>query len=110
MVDANPPIHLSGRPYSTPTLQREHLVAWEPGKPSQNEDEYFAKRDAEWIRERRAELDRKAKAASNAARSLTCPRCGNSLTERTFQSVKLDACGKCKGVWLDPGELEMIML
>ena len=84
-------------------------MGWEPGKPSQSEDEYFAKRDAEWARERRAELDRQNAAAAAAAKSLKCPRCGTALTERLFQTVKLDACEKCKGVWLDAGELEMVM-
>jgi hypothetical protein len=85
-------------------------VSWEPGKPSQNEDEYFAKRDAEWMKSRRAELDREAAAAANAEKALKCPRCGTGLTEREFQNVKLDACDRCKGVWFDGGELEMIML
>jgi uncharacterized protein len=85
-------------------------VAWEPGKPSSNEDEYFAKRDAEWIRERRAELDRQEKAVATAATAIKCPRCGTPLAERQFQTVKLDACPKCKGVWFDAGELEMVML
>ena len=39
-----------------PSIQ-EVRVSWEPGKPSQNEDEYFARKDAEWLRERRATLD-----------------------------------------------------
>lgn len=85
-------------------------MGWEPGKPSQSEDEYFAKRDAEWMKERRAELDRQTQAGANAAKSLKCPRCGGGLTERAFQNVKLDACDKCRGVWFDAGELEMVML
>jgi hypothetical protein len=82
-------------------------VGWEPGKPSQNEDEYFAKRDAEWIRNRRAELDAQEAAA---AKTIKCPRCGTALTERAFRNVKLDSCEKCKGVWFDAGELEMVIL
>jgi Zn-finger nucleic acid-binding protein len=39
-----------------------------------------------------------------------CPRCRAPLTEREFQTVKLDACTTCKGVWFDAGELEMVML
>ena len=84
-------------------------MAWEPGKPSQNEDEYFAKRDAEWLRERRAQLDREQAAAAKATSALACPRCGTALTERAFQNIKLEACEKCKGVWCDAGELEMVM-
>ena len=85
-------------------------MAWEPGKPSQNEDEYFARRDAEWIKSRRAELDKQEAAAAKSAGSLKCPRCSSPLTEREFHNVKLDACEKCKGVWFDAGELEMVML
>ena len=83
---------------------------WESGKPSQNENEYFARRDAEWVKERRAELDRQEAAAAKAAGTPLCPRCKIPLTEREFQNVKLDACTKCKGVWFDAGELEMVML
>ena len=85
-------------------------MGWEPGKPSQNEDEYFARRDAEWVKSRRAELDRQAAADAKSASAMKCPRCGNALTEREFQHVKLDACDRCKGVWFDAGELEMVLL
>jgi hypothetical protein len=85
-------------------------VAWEPGKPSQNEDEYFARRDAEWVKARRAELDKQEAAAAGAAGALKCPRCSTPLTEREFNNVKLDACQKCKGAWFDAGELELVML
>jgi uncharacterized protein len=85
-------------------------VGWEPGKPSQNEDEYFARRDAEWVKARRAELDKQTAAEAKSAGAMKCPRCGNALTEREFQHVKLDACDRCKGVWFDAGELEMVLL
>ena len=83
---------------------------WEPGKPSQNENEYFAKRDAEWIRERRAALDAEREAREQAKPRLKCPRCGSAeLHERDFQNLKLDVCGTCHGVWFDGGELEMVL-
>ena len=85
-------------------------MGWEPGKPSQNEDEYFARRDAEWAKARRAELDKQQAAAAKSESAMKCPRCGNPLTEREFQNVKLDACDRCKGVWFDAGELEMVLL
>lgn len=83
---------------------------WEPGKPSQNENEYFARRDAEWLRERRAALDVERAARDAAQPKISCPRCGTGLQERDFQRLKLDVCPKCHGVWLDAGELEMAML
>lgn len=78
---------------------------WEPGKPSQNENEYFARRDAEWLREQRVKLDaeRKAKGAG-----LTCPRCAATLALRVWRGVTLDTCPNCHGLWLDAGELAML--
>jgi hypothetical protein len=82
---------------------------WEPGKPSQNENEYFARRDAEWIKEQRAALDRERAANAGGQAKLTCPRCGGSLTVRDVAHVKIDVCDKCRGTWLDTGELEMVL-
>ena len=79
---------------------------WEPGKPSHNENEYFARRDAEWLKERRAELDAERAAA---ARRLHCPRDGGDLEERVFRNVRIEVCTRCHGVWLDTGELEMVL-
>ena len=36
---------------------------------------------------------------------LVCPRCGRGMVCRPVGDVKLDVCGKCKGVWVDSGEL-----
>jgi hypothetical protein len=84
-------------------------VTWEPGKPSRNEDEYFAKRDAEWMRERRAQLDAERASRAKTQPRLVCPRCSAQLTEREFQNIHIDVCGKCHGVWFDAGELEMVL-
>jgi len=84
-------------------------VAWEPGKPSQNENEYFARQDEEWKKSRRAELDAKRATDAKTPKSLVCPRCGGTLAEREFHQVKVDVCTKgCRGIWLDHGELELL--
>ena len=83
-------------------------MSWEPGKPSQNENEYFARLDEEWKRARRAELDAKRGQEEKAAKSLTCPRCGASLAEHSIHHVTVDVCTGCKGVWLDHGEMELL--
>ena len=82
---------------------------WEPGKPSQNEDEYFARKDAEWVNERRAALDAERQAKELAEKRPKCPRCQQPLEERAFRNLKLDVCLVGHGVWLDAGELEMIL-
>lgn len=41
---------------------------------------------------------------------MMCPRCQNSdLDERTRDGVVVDACPRCRGVWLDRGELEKLI-
>ncbi len=83
-------------------------MAWEPNKPSDNEDEYFARRDAAWLRERRDAMDAERATREHSHRLMKCPRCGGQLAERAFQHVTADVCQACSGVWLDAGELEMI--
>jgi ribosomal protein L37AE/L43A len=82
---------------------------WEPGKPSQNENEYFARRDAEWLKEQRAALDRERAARASGHDKLKCPRCDGALHVRDVEHVKIDICDTCHGTWLDAGELEMVL-
>lgn len=77
-------------------------------KPSRNEHEYFVKRDAELITERRAQLDEERKKRERSSHFNKCPRCGIELGERDQSGVKIDQCGNCGGIWLDKGELEII--
>ena len=82
---------------------------WEDGKPSQNENEYFARKDAEWLRERRAALNAERASRDLAEKTRKCPHCGKALQERVFGTLKIDVCTDGHGVWLDAGELEMVL-
>lgn len=77
-------------------------------KPSRNEEEYFAKLNAELIKERRAELDRARAQNARQAHFMKCPRCGGDLKEVEHHNVKVDRCVDCGGVWLDAGEVELL--
>lgn len=77
-------------------------------KPSRNENEYFAKLDAELIKERRSALDLARSKMERAAHYMKCPRCGAELKEIEHHNVKIDQCTECNGVWLDPGEIELL--
>lgn len=44
--------------------------------------------------------------AKNA--ELQCPRCDGTLYEATYESITIDVCNGCTGVWLDAGELAQI--
>ncbi|OIQ29335.1 MAG: hypothetical protein BM564_06460 [Bacteroidetes bacterium MedPE-SWsnd-G2] len=37
-----------------------------------------------------------------------CPVDGEVLTKEHSNEIILDRCPKCKGIWLDPGEIEAI--
>jgi Zn-finger nucleic acid-binding protein len=39
----------------------------------------------------------------------TCPRCKGSCTTVAYERVQIDECQSCKGIWLDPGELQEII-
>ena len=75
---------------------------------SKNEDEYFARLDAEKVAELRARLDAERAHLERKAHYMKCPKCGHDLHEREFRQVKVDVCPNCHGMWLDAGESEMI--
>jgi hypothetical protein len=80
-----------------------------PEKPSRNEEEYFAKRDAELIRAHREAAARAAKDAERRSHYMKCPKCGADLTTETHHGIQVDRCPECHGVWFDAGEVEQIV-
>ena len=83
-----------------------------PAKPSEQEEEYFARREFERRKKALAEKEREA-AEEERLRVLAvarerCPKCGAPLLAVKFQGVELDKCSRCQGVWLDCGELEQL--
>lgn len=40
---------------------------------------------------------------------MQCPRCAVDLAMSDRQGVEIDYCPKCRGVWLDRGELDKII-
>ena len=79
-------------------------------KPSQSEDEYYVREDAE--KKRKLALDVK-KATEVAERNrlkqqhwMRCPKCGMEMHEVKFRGVDVDVCFACNGIFLDQGELE----
>ncbi len=41
---------------------------------------------------------------------MDCPNCGKTLRGHDRAGVKIDFCAACKGVWLDRGELDKIIV
>lgn len=40
---------------------------------------------------------------------MNCPSCKETLLMTERQSIEIDYCPKCRGVWLDKGELDKII-
>lgn len=39
---------------------------------------------------------------------MECPACGTTLVSLEYESVEVDYCAACQGVWLNAGELELL--
>jgi uncharacterized protein len=82
-------------------------------KRTKTEDEYI------WVQElqtRMARLEQEQQAQTRAETLrlkelhwMRCPKCGQELATETCDSVEIDLCPSCKGVWLDAGELGTIV-
>jgi hypothetical protein len=72
------------------------------------EDEYFARENAELIKQHRAKLDSERMTVERRSHFMKCPKCGADLQEKSFHHVKIDVCPDCGGTWLDKGELQML--
>jgi len=81
-------------------------------KPSDKEQEYFARQEFERLK--KAEEDaREAMQAEERERlkelhHMRCPKCGMQLIELDYKGLKIDKCSNCEGIWLDAGELDQI--
>lgn len=40
---------------------------------------------------------------------MTCPSCQSQLTVSERHGIEVDICPRCRGVWLDRGELDKIL-
>ena len=78
-------------------------------KPSKNEDEYFARRDAELLRQQRAAAQQAAAASEHKQHFMKCPKCGYDLITGEWDGIQIDQCTHCHGVWFDAGEAEALL-
>ncbi len=81
-------------------------------KPTEQEEEYFAR--LEFERRRRVLVEPETQAAEEEPQRILavaggrCPKCGAELVPVPYQGIGLDKCSRCQGVWLDVGELEQL--
>jgi hypothetical protein len=78
-------------------------------KPSKNEDEYFALREAEILKARREAADQAAREGARHSHFMKCPRCGADLKAEEHHGIQVERCPECHGVWFDAGEAEAVL-
>jgi Zn-finger nucleic acid-binding protein len=73
-----------------------------------NEDEYFAREDAELLRKERERAQAAAVDAERKSHYMKCPKDGYDLSSSEFHGVQIETCPHCSGMWLDAGELQAV--
>jgi len=83
-----------------------------PVKPSDKEEEYFARMEFERRKqieeEKRLKMEAEEKERLKELHFMHCPKCGMNLIEIDYKNIKVDKCSSCHGIWLDAGELESV--
>jgi len=83
-----------------------------PIKPSEKEEEYFARMDYERrkkaLNEMVAGMEAEGQEKQKELHYMHCPKCGMKLIEIDYRGIGVDKCSGCQGIWLDAGELEAI--
>jgi uncharacterized protein len=81
-------------------------------KPSETEDEYFARDEAARLARLALEKSRVLEAEERDRLKqlhwMHCPKCGMELKRIEFKDIQIDRCFNCHGTWLDDGELEKV--
>ncbi|MFC2171673.1 zf-TFIIB domain-containing protein [Acidobacteriota bacterium] len=84
-----------------------------PKKPSEKEDEYFAKMELERRKKHETEdqLAQRKKEREKLQKlcHMKCPKCAGQLEIIRFEGIEIDKCADCQGIWLDSGELNDLL-
>lgn len=81
-------------------------------KPSEKEEEYFARQEFERKKmeeeNARQKMQEQERQRLKELHHMRCPKCGMQLIELDYEGLKIDKCSHCEGIWLDAGELEQL--
>lgn len=81
-------------------------------KPSHEEEEYFAREEAERRHalavEKSRRLVEEERERLRRLHYMHCPKCGFELEVVQFRGVTIDKCFHCNGSWLDAEQFELL--
>ena len=78
-------------------------------RTSSNEEEYFARREAELLRQQREVAHKAAVEAERKSHYMKCPKCGYDLITADLHGITIDQCTSCHGIWFDAGEVDALL-
>ena len=82
-------------------------------KPSEAEQEYFAREEAARRQREALELNKQMAATEREERKrlhfMKCPKCGMDLKEAAFHGVTVDKCYSCGYLGFDEAEIDTIL-
>lgn len=81
-------------------------------KPTRNEDEFFAREEAEKLHKLHSEklkaISKDKQEAEKKTHWMKCGKCGYDLQTIRWRNVDVDKCFRCGAILLDDGELEKL--
>ena len=77
-------------------------------KERAEEDRYFREQERAALEKLRAQKSEEEEGPIRELAKGRCPKCGEHLHELQVESVTIDKCPACNGIWLDDGELEAL--
>jgi len=84
-----------------------------PVKPTEKEEAYFIRREFEKAKKVEKQHQNLLKTEEHLKlkdlHHMQCPKCGMQLVEVDYREIMIDKCTACDGVWLDAGELDMVV-
>lgn len=80
-----------------------------PDKPSRNEEEYFARFEAQRLKSAKSSAEIEARLAERRSHFMKCPRCGADLRMEHYSGIEVERCPECHGIWFDAHEAERLV-
>lgn len=74
-----------------------------------NEAEYFARREADLLRQQQDAARNERLAAERRSHFMKCPSCGYDLMRSEWDHLRIDQCPHCHGVWIDAQEAHHLL-
>lgn len=84
------------------------------------EDDWFLKNERQLLEAARVAREKREKERAEQEKAeelkrlkdlhhMHCPKCGHAMAEEKLESINVDRCTFCEGIYFDAGELEQLL-